>query len=133
MILDLPSYEIESTQNDGPDMCIKVRLLTPHSYCPKCSKQAYKHGIKRQFFMDLPIHNKRVALRINRAKYHCQACKVTFLDPIPHMDSGHRMTRRLVEYIEDESLNRTFTDIANEVGVVVGRVCQFIRNPKCTS
>ena len=121
-ILDLPNYVIESTQNDGPDRCIKVRLLAPHPYCPKCSKKANKHITKTQFFMDLPIHSKRVALKVDRVKYRCKACRVTFLDPIPHMDSNHRMTRRLVEYIEDQSLNRTFTDIASEVGVVEGTI-----------
>lgn len=122
MILNLPGYEIESTQNDGPDMCIEVRLLVPHPFCPQCSERAYRHGVKTQFFMDLPIHNKRVALKMDRAKYHCQACRVTFLDPIPYMDDSHRMTRRLVEYIEEQSLNRTFTDVASETGIVEGTV-----------
>lgn len=121
-ILNLPSYTIESTHIDGPDMCIEVRLLVPQPSCPKCFKKAYKHGIKTQFYMDLPIHTKRVALKMDRTKYRCKACKVTFLDPTPHMDDNHRMTKRLVEYIEQQSLDRTFTDVANETGVVEGTI-----------
>jgi len=55
-------------------------------------------------YRDLPIHGKRVTLWVVRRRYTCRACKTTFRPQLPEMVDGFRMTLRLHEYVEKESL-----------------------------
>jgi transposase len=38
------------------------------------------------------------------------------LEPLPHADANRRATTRLVRYIEQQSLRRTFASLAEDVG-----------------
>jgi transposase-like protein len=67
--------------------------------------------------MDTPVHGRRAGIMLNRRRYRCQGCRKTFLEPVPHKDGKRRMTHRLIQYIERESLRRKFSDVAEDVGV----------------
>lgn len=68
--------------------------------------------------MDLPIHGKRVELLIKRQRYRCRDCNRTFWEHLNHtIDEKRNCTRRLLSYIEKQSLNRTFVSISEEVGL----------------
>ena len=70
-----------------------------------------------QRFMDTPMHGKRTLVEIERQRYRCKACGKTLFEPLPDMDDKRQMTSRLLAYIEKNSLRKTFSDLAREVGV----------------
>lgn len=118
-ILNLPSWSVLETRETDHDYHITVQLTYPPSYCPHCGAAANLQGYggKEQLFLDLPIQMKRVAILVQRRRFKCKECKRTFLELLPDMDEDHLMTRRLVAYIQEQSLNRTFVDVADLVGV----------------
>jgi transposase len=54
---------------------------------------------------------------MQRQRYRCKACGRTFYEPLPEMHPDHLMTRRLVTYIEQQTMPRTFVELADEIGV----------------
>ena len=87
--------------------------------CPKEHEEALLHrfGRKQQRYLDLPMHGKRVALLVHRQRYRCTQCGTAFWQAVPDMDERRWMTTRLVQYIQRQTLRRTFESIAAEVGV----------------
>jgi transposase len=67
--------------------------------------------------MDTPLHGKRVHLIVKRQRFACQVCEKTFQQVLPDMDEKRNMTIRLLGYIRRLSLEKKFTEIAEEVGV----------------
>ena len=67
--------------------------------------------------MDIPIHGKRAGVKAIRLRYRCKPCGNVFIDRLIAMDEEHMITKRLVGFIRRESLNRTFTSIAEDVGI----------------
>jgi transposase len=63
------------------------------------------------------MHGKRVGIQVVRQRWRCLECSKTFQQLLPEMDEKRNMTRRLVEYIQQRSLVRTFTEVADDVGV----------------
>jgi transposase len=117
-ILNLPYYRaLEVRENDYDYLIIAQTTIPPRS-CPTCQSLDFRrHGTREPIFMDVPIHGKRAGVQVIRQRYRCKSCNGVFIDPIPDMDESRLMTRRLVRYIQDESLKRTFTSIAEDVGV----------------
>jgi len=66
---------------------------------------------------DLPMHGKRVGVYIDTRRYRCKSCAKTFYETLPDVDKRRPMTNRLVKWIEKNSVKRTFSSIAEEVGV----------------
>lgn len=87
--------------------------------CPKCGVvgELGKHGTKETAYVDAPVHGKPCIIRVERRRYRCRACEATSLQPLPDMDETRRMTRRCVEYIGEQALRRTFTQIAEDLGI----------------
>ena len=56
-------------------------------------------------------------LEIERRRYRCRACGKTLFDPLPDMDGKRFMTSRLVRYIEQQCLAKTFAALSREIGV----------------
>lgn len=119
-LLFLPEFTVlEPPQENESDMLFKVEKVSPPSYCPHCGVVAnlYRHGTRKQLVLDLPIRLKRVGLQIQRKRYKCRECGSTFWEPLDSVDDKRKMTKRLVEAIERQSLDKTFVDVAESVGV----------------
>lgn len=119
-ILSLPRYDVFSHKETEFELLINIKLRDLPTVCPKCgtvNARVNRNGTKKQTYNDLPIRAKRVGLRITRQKYECQECSDWFLEELPDMNEQHRMTQRLYEYIQQQSLVKTFTSLAREVGV----------------
>lgn len=67
--------------------------------------------------MDLPIRLKRVGLQVNRRRYKCRECGSTFWELLISIDEKRNMTKRLVDSIEEQSMSKTFVEVAESVGV----------------
>lgn len=86
--------------------------------CPHCnSTMLYRHEIKHQLFMDIPIRGKRTGILVVRKRYRCRSCNKTFFESLHDMNEHHMMTKRLILYIARESLRRTFASIADDTGL----------------
>jgi transposase len=120
-ILRLPNWNVTAVKENDHD--IRVEATIPEEtpgYCPKCMTiyaKVYRHGSRQQLIHDLPVHGKRVGILLNRTRYRCRNCEQTFLQQLSQVDDGKQMTSRLVQYVEAESLRRTFTSIAGDVGL----------------
>lgn len=89
---------------------------------PKCGclfPALVKNGRRRSMFFDTPMHGRKVGIWVLRQRYKCTGCGKTHYEAIPHMHPQHDMTARLVEYIQTFGTERTFTALANEIGVDV--------------
>lgn len=119
-ILGLKDWKVLSRQESTTDMKVDVQYTPPPDVCPRCGVEnpsIYKHDVRKQEFMDTPVHGKRVHLIVQRQRYMCRECDQTFQQLLPDMDDSRNMTKRLREYIERLSILKTFTEVAHEVGV----------------
>lgn len=118
--LGLKEWVVIETLEDAHNMTVVAGKPVPPDVCPRCgveNPRVYKHDQQEQTFMDTPMHGKRVGVQVIRQRYRCLECGKTFQQLLPEMDERRNMTRRLVEYIQQRSLVRTFTDVADDVGV----------------
>jgi transposase len=122
-ILNLPGWTVTDVKTGANDYRVEATYDTEPTACPHCASQGrmfgaiYRHGGKAQLIMDLPAHGKRMGVNLYRKRYRCRDCLRTFPQPLPDVEDRSSMTRRLVAYIEKESIRRTFVSIADDVGV----------------
>ncbi|MBG9564901.1 ISL3 family transposase [Brevibacillus agri] len=119
-ILNLPQFNVISIAENEHDFQIRVETNSPPSVCPHCGCVAnlYKHDNREQLCMDLPIHGKRVGIMVKRQRYRCRECTQTFWERLDHtIDEKRNCTKRLLVYIEKQSLKRTFVSISEDVGL----------------
>src|SRR5690625_2032391 len=119
-MLNLANIKILDMKESEHDyrFLVDSTTLSP-SHCPKCGTVAnlYKHGKKQQLFFDLPMHAKRVGIYVNRQRYKCKECKETFFQNLPDMNVNRSVTNRLIGWIQEASLEKTFTSVADDIGV----------------
>jgi transposase len=118
-ILNLQDWEVLEVKESEYDYAIHAKYTPEPKACIRCGVlgELYRHGVKKQRFMDLPIHNKRVGLIVHRQRYHCRACGKTSFQPLADMDKNHSATLRLLAYIGKESMKRTFVSVADDTGI----------------
>lgn len=97
-LLFLPDLKtIEPPQENETDMMFKVEAIKPPEHCPECRfDKLYKHSLRKQLIMDLPIRLKRVGLQVNRRRYKCRECGSTFWERLISIDEKRSMTKRVV-------------------------------------
>ena len=96
----------------------KVEAVGPPERCPECGfDKLYKHSSRNQLIMDLPIRLKRVGLQLNRRRYKCRECGSTFWERLISVDEKRSMTKRLLKSIQEQSMSKTFVEVAESVGV----------------
>lgn len=116
-LLNLPGMRVLSHQGGEDTYVIEAEGLIEPTACPECRQGLYRHGSKRQSFMDTPIHGKRVLIEMNRKRYRCKACGKTLFEPLSAIDGKRLATSRLVQHIERHCLRKTFAELSREVGV----------------
>lgn len=119
ILLNLADWQVKDVTVADHDYYIEARYNVHPTACLKCDQndELYKNGTKLQVFKDLPIHGKRTRIVVKRQRYMCQACRETFVQPLPDIDRRGTMTKRLAQYIQREAVRRTFLSVAEEVGV----------------
>jgi transposase len=118
--LGMKGWIVLETLEDAHDMKVVTGKPETPTVCPRCgveNPRVYKHDQQKQTFMDTPMHGKRVGMVVVRQRYRCLECDKTFQQLLPEMDERRNMTRRLAAYIAERSLVRTFTQVAEDVGV----------------
>jgi transposase len=119
-LLNLEGWNTFPTSEKDGDLFVPAEYTIAPTVCVRCGvvePSLKRHGFQKQRFMDTPMHGKRVGILVKRQRYKCLECSQTFHQPIDGMDEKRHMTRRLVEYIEQRSLERTFSEVASDIGV----------------
>ncbi len=124
-LLNLPDYTVLHVEEGREEYRVTVQVARSHAGCPTC--QTGLPVVDRwsritQTYRDLPMHGKRVVIEIERQRFRCRTGNHTFMEPLPGMDDGHRMTARMTAYIEETALRRPFSHIAAELGINEGTV-----------
>lgn len=105
---------VETKESDSQyDFTVTVENTVP----PCCFDGLVRNGTKTTLFRDLPIHGKHVGILVARQRYLCRGCHKTHYQTVPHMHAKHEMTTRMVEYIQVKAMDRTFSALADELGV----------------
>ncbi|NOU20994.1 MAG: transposase family protein [Methyloglobulus sp.] len=128
MILNLPSItvtRIEEENNNDYHVC-----AVPNSepqFCLECLGTAfYGHDTKTHLYMATPVHSRRVGVLLERKRYKCRGCGKTFSQNCSDINDNHRATNRLVECVENNALDRTFTSVADEIGGTEGTARKIV-------
>lgn len=87
--------------------------------CPKCGVvgRLYRHGTKTVEYRDAPAFGKQVVVVAKVVRYRCRDCNQTSMQPVTGMDERRRMTKRCVEYIEQQGVPQTYAALARHIGV----------------
>jgi len=104
---------------EGPEQ-YRVHVTANYMSNPECVcplPKVVKNGTKEVLFMDTPMHGKKVGILVARQRFLCQGCRSTLYPDVPYMHEKHQMTNRLVAYIQRYGTERTFSAIANEIGI----------------
>jgi transposase len=116
--LHLSSLIVLGVQESDQDYHVSVETKKKPRACHACGAiDLVGFGRKEQVFLDVPAHGKRVGIHLDRRRYRCKSCGVTMLEPLSMMDEKRAMTTRLVRYVQEQSLKRTFTSAAEDIGV----------------
>ena len=128
-ILNLSSYNVTYVHEDEHDYQISADSIHAPVACSNCqSHNLIGFGRREQLINDLPIHGKRVGIYVNARRMKCRSCNKTFTEELPDINTGHKMTQRLVKWIGEQSINRTFISVAEEVGIAESTVRTIFRN-----
>lgn len=124
-LLDLKFVQSQSSEIRDGVRIIHGQVLVQPAECPLCkAADPYRHDSREQEFADAPIRGQPVRILFQRRRYRCRACRKTFFEPLQGFSDKRNMTQRLVHYIAQDSLIRTFADVARDVAVDV----QTVRN-----
>jgi len=117
-ILDLQDWRVTSTRQEDSELIIEAEYGIPPAACMKCGVigRLYKHGPKPITIRDSPVRGRPVRLVAIAQRYKCRECSATFIQPLGGIQEEMRMTKRCVEYIEEQCLRDTFVRIAEHVG-----------------
>jgi transposase len=122
-VLNLPRYNVLSVKEETHDYHIDAETAIPPDKCLECGSDNIVGGGRQEILIkDLPMHGKRVGIYVKARRFRCRDCGKTTTERLPHVADGQRMTDRLHTWICRESVNKTFTGIAHEVGVSEGTV-----------
>lgn len=117
-LLNLPEFKVIGTQENDNDILFTVKTKKPPYCCPECgSISIYKHGKTERFVRDLNMFGKRVGINILGHRYKCQDCSTTFSESYKSTDDRDKITNRLRQYIQEQSLKKPFANIADEFSI----------------
>lgn len=126
--LSLPEFNILKKEGNKYDYLFTVERKERPDFCIHCmytegfplpSDPFKLHETRERIVTDLDMHRKRVKIKILHKRYKCPLCGKTFFELLDSVDTNGKITKRLYEYLQQESLEpfRTFTDIADDFGI----------------
>lgn len=128
MPLALPQYSIIKIDEKEHDIIFHLNTIDKPTHCKFCNQKTIrKYRKRKQFYFDLPIRAKRVGLQIEVQSYLCKECNKSFIEELPKISKERSMTNRLLQYIEEKSLQRPFTHLAEEIGCTEGTIRKIFK------
>jgi transposase len=124
-----PDWHILATHETDEEYVVRIQFNRASTRCQHCGSVAehIRFGRRKQRYRDLPKRGKPVSMVVHRQRCRCRDCGKIFLEALPDIDTHHRATQRLIEYIRQQALRRTFVSIAAEVGFSEGSIRNIYR------
>lgn len=117
-LLNLPDFKVQRVEESDHDYHVYAEASNTPRACSYCSSsRLIGHGRNEQVIRDLPTHGKRLAIYVDTRRWRCQDCGKTFMETLPAVNAKREMTDRLVKWIGQQSLKRTFASIADDTGL----------------
>lgn len=131
----LPGWRVLSTKDQGAARVATAEYGITPSWCRKCGvrEEPYKHGTKMVNYRDTPAWGRQFIVRARVMRFRCRECLGTFMQPLPDIDTKRHMTKRLVEYIEQQGVTSTYAALSMAIGVdekTIRNICneRFVRD-----
>lgn len=122
-ILQLEGVQPIDYRNEDGCIMITVQPSGEHlETCPECGGRLYKHGQRINHFADTPLQMQPVKIEVIRTRYRCSECKSMITPQLSFLDEKRRATHRLIQQVRKRCLDRTFTQLAEDTGVVVNTI-----------
>lgn len=122
-LLQLDDYKLIRVVEEDHDFHIYAALADETTHCQHCGKYGVVgFGRREQVIKDLPRLGKRSSIYVETRRWRCKYCAKTFFDTLPAVDEKRRMTDRLVQWIGEQAVRRTYSSVADEVGVTEGTI-----------
>lgn len=134
MLSDKLRYIDQTLEDNTIIFYVESTIVSP--ICPYCGEPSNrKHSSYQKSFMDIPLNNKKVLIRINNRKMFCDNnhCKhKTFAETYDFVERRLKKTKRLKEYIIDTSVNMSSISAQNLLrknGVKISKstICTFLK------
>ncbi len=117
-ILNLPAFKVQRVEEAEHDYHVYAEVSNLPGVCTACgSDRLIGHGRNEQVIRDLPTHGKRLAIYVDTRRWRCRSCGKTFMEALPAINAKRGMTDRLVRWIGQQSLKRTFASIGDDTGL----------------
>jgi hypothetical protein len=118
-LVALPELKTINCRDLGGRYLIDVECTNAYWNCPKCGgDQLYDHAAREVDYTDTPLHGMPCLIRLKKRRQRCKDCKhVCACAPDQPFDDDFRMTVRCAQWIEQQAIDRTFTAIAEDLGV----------------
>ena len=85
------------------DNCWRVEAVfqARSDRCPICQRSMLIHEWSRgrSPYFDMPYEGLPVQIFVTRPRYRCRNCDITRTPVVPGLEEGHRITRRLIEFL----------------------------------
>jgi transposase len=117
--INMPWLTVNRVDEHEFDYHVYVEMTDKYQQkCPDCgSESSYKHGTMDCAITDTCMHGKRVIIDLKRGRLKCRDCGKTYKEEIPEIIEKRRVTVRAAQHIFMSALERTFTSVANELGL----------------
>lgn len=117
-ILNLPDWNVLKVEETEHDYVVTAEPKKQVTACHHClSKDLRRFGKKKPFFLHLPAHGKRVGIRAEIQRYKCASCGKILQQPATDIDETRNATVPLLRFIEKQSMEKTFVEVAADVGM----------------
>jgi len=119
-ILLIPNWSVSDVHVDENDAYQITATFDFDSHaCHNCRtiSRLNKRGARTRTYTDAPVHGRHTFIHVRRNKYTCRYCGATVMQFLPGMHRTRRMTKRLIEYIEKQSLLKPIAHVAEDTGV----------------
>jgi transposase len=114
-LLALQEVKAVNCRDLGGSYLIDAECTTFWCCCPKCdSDELYDHASREVDYTDTPLHGMPCLIRLRRKRQRCKKCKHVMSCATEHFDDDFRMTIRCAQWIEEQAIDRTFSDIAED-------------------
>ena len=124
-MLNLPEFEVIKKEVNEHYYRFTIQATERPFICTQCcweeldlpiedenkGKKFIIHSTKEREVADIPIHGKPVKLILRHTRYKCPCCGKTFYQPFRDIERNCKVTLRLKEYIQSESLKKPFLEV----------------------
>lgn len=128
LIQNKPSLELEefiTVDTESTEDTVFFDVIPKHKdiRCPECnSRNIVKYGKYIRTFNDLPMFGKYTVVKITDHRYVCRDCNNHFVPDYVAVPQKGRLSQRLIDKINKDAPNKTFTQIAKDNGITVTTV-----------